>query len=302
MRGSHAPALRTIVRRTLRAELKLGPGARVLCACSGGPDSNAMLHVLASLSRELGLTLVAHGVDHGLRAQAASELMLAAELARSLGVPFETSRVPIEPGSNLMARARVVRYAALREAAERAAATWIATAHTADDRAETVLLRLLRGSGARGLAVLPPASGDLLRPLVRATRAAVLLHLERHGIAFASDPTNLDTRYARARLRREVLPLLLELSPRIVDTLVHLADELQLVRAAPDPLADLGRQQREQARRALRDGRSTRVLVAECKEVLLAPGGSEAGSPAVRREIRAAPLARRRRSKPPQSR
>jgi tRNA(Ile)-lysidine synthase len=198
----------------------------VLLACSGGSDSTAMLHVLAGLREVHGWRLVAHGVDHGLRPAASEELELVRELADSLDVPFERSRVEVAPGSNLQARAREARYEALRLAASRVGARAIATAHTADDRAETVIMRLLRGAPAAGLAVLAPSAGDLLRPLVRARRRDVALHLERHGLRHASDPSNLDARFVRVRVRREVMPLLEQLSPRVVETLAALADEL----------------------------------------------------------------------------
>jgi len=136
-----------------------------------------------------------------------------------------------------MARARDARYAALRRVLEewidreplterdgRLASASIATGHHADDRAETVLIRLLRGSGPTGLGVLTPCAPMLTRPLVRARRADVMAHIERHQIPYAVDPSNQDTRFLRTRVRHEVLPLLTELSPRIVEHLCALAD------------------------------------------------------------------------------
>jgi tRNA(Ile)-lysidine synthase len=102
----------------------------------------------------------------------------------------------------------------------------IATGHHADDRAETVILRLLRGAGPRGLAVLPPRAGDLVRPLIRARRGDIDAHLARHGIAHALDPSNANSRFLRVRVRRELLPLLADLSPGIVTHLCALADQL----------------------------------------------------------------------------
>ncbi len=269
MRGSHAPSLRTIVARTLSREVALPRPTTVLCACSGGPDSTAMLHVLATLADEHGLRLVAHGIDHGLRPEATSELEIVARLAASLSIPFGTTRVDVAPGGNLQARARAARYEALEAAARAAGTALIATAHTRDDRAETVLLRLLRGSGARGLAVLPPREGSRLRPLVRASRADVLLHLARRRIEFAEDPSNLDTRFARVRIRREILPALRELSPGIDATLADLADELRTLVPAADPLAALGRRQRAQVEEALAHRLTARVRVSDCKELLV---------------------------------
>ena len=244
-------SLRTLARRALSGEAALAAGSTVLVATSGGPDSTALLHVLAGLADELALRVVAHGVDHGLRAEAEAELDLAERVARDLGVAFGRSRVLVSPGGNLHARARRARYAALSQAARAAAATAIATAHHAEDRAETVMLRLLRGSGAGGLAVLPARaplapelSGEadlpveLVRPLLRARRADIEVHLARHALPFATDPSNHDRRHLRARVRAELLPLLEELGPGIVGHLEALADELVALRAdRGEPLA-----------------------------------------------------------------
>ncbi|HVK67895.1 MAG TPA: tRNA lysidine(34) synthetase TilS [Polyangium sp.] len=263
---SHPPSLRRLAERTIRDEALFDRGDLVLVACSGGPDSTALLHVLALLRRTIGHDVVGHGIDHGLRPEARDELALAAELADKLGVPFEVTRIDVEPGGNLQARAREARHRALQDAAARRGAAVIATGHTADDKAETVLLRLLRGAGPRGLAVLeprapapvPPSGGgtprDLVRPLVRARRADVLLHLDRHAIAHARDPSNLDPRFTRVRVRRELIPLLEELSPRIIDHLCALADMLHDVRPAEDPMGELGRAQRRTIEQAQKKG------------------------------------------------
>jgi tRNA(Ile)-lysidine synthase len=196
----------------------------VLVAVSGGPDSMALLHVLALLRARLAFGLFAHGVDHGLRPAASAELDLAADLARSLEVPFSRSRVSLSPGGNLQARARTVRWEALRTAASRTGADRIATGHHADDRAETVLMRILRGTGPRGLAALPPVDGDRIRPFYRARRADIDAHVARHALPHAIDPSNRDPRFLRSRVRHEVLPMLEGLSPRVVEHLCALAD------------------------------------------------------------------------------
>jgi tRNA(Ile)-lysidine synthase len=230
---SHPPSLVRHAERLVRDERLFGHGDLVLCACSGGPDSTALLHVLALLRGRLGHTLIAHGVDHGLRPGAAAELDMARAVAGALGVPFAVTHVDVAPGANLQSRARVARHEALGRAAASTGACVIATGHTADDRAETLLLRLLRGAGPRGLAVLPPrargavpASVDLVRPLLRARRRDVLAHLQRHSLPFAQDPSNQDPRFTRVRVRLELLPVLEALSPTIVDHLSALADML----------------------------------------------------------------------------
>jgi tRNA(Ile)-lysidine synthase len=232
MPRTHPPTLITLARAAVRERALIPRGAVVLAAVSGGPDSTAMLHVLALLRDRLAFGLFAHGVDHGLRPQAGEELDLAETFARSLGVPFTRSRLSVPPGGNLQARARTARWDALRQAAARAGADRIATGHHADDRAETMLIRLLRGTRARGLGVLPPRDGDRIRPLYRARRRDVDAHIARHHLPFAVDPSNGDPRYLRTRVRREVLPALERLNPRVVEHLCQVADELFLAAAS----------------------------------------------------------------------
>jgi tRNA(Ile)-lysidine synthase len=261
---SHPPSLLRLVERVLRDEARIQRGELLLVACSGGPDSTALLHALAHLRQRFGHRVAAHGVDHGLRAEAAAELDLARQVAETAGVPFGLSRVEVGAGGNLQARAREARHQALATAAEAAGACFVATGHTADDRAETLLLRLLRGAGPRGLAVLPPIAPPiagtvpLIRPLIHARRADVLAHLQRHRLAFADDPSNLDPRFSRVRVRRELLPLMEELSPRIVEHLAALAD--MLAQVPDEPLANLGRAQRQAVERARHLGRARVVL------------------------------------------
>jgi tRNA(Ile)-lysidine synthase len=277
MPRSHPPTLIKIVQRTLLEECGPLTSRTVLAAVSGGGDSQAMLWVLAHLAPKLGYRLRAQGVDHGLRAEASAELDLAEALARDLGVPFARTRVALEPGGNLQARAREARYAALHAAAATDEAL-IATAHHADDRAETVLLRLLRGSGPRGLAVLAPRTQDLLRPLVRASRGDVKLHLERHGIAFAQDPSNQNPRFSRVRVRQELLPLLQELSPKIVPHLNALADALEGVELPLEleQARGLNRAQLREVLRARRFGRKVAVRVSGGRDLVLErPGESK---------------------------
>ena len=196
----------------------------------------ALLHVLAGLRKAIGFRFCAHGVNHGLREAARMELDLARKLADRLGVPFGETKVFVDGSRNVQARAREARYAALERCREEMKYDFIATAHHADDRAETVLLRLLRGAGPRGLAVLPPREGTRVRPMIRALRADVLAHLERHNIDWADDPSNEDPRFTRTRVRREVMPLLHELSPGIVNHLTALADQ---VSAEPVAVQDM---------------------------------------------------------------
>jgi tRNA(Ile)-lysidine synthase len=233
MPRSHPPTLITLVRSAIRVHGLAPRGSTVLVAVSGGPDSMALLHVLAGLRSKLAFGLFAHGIDHGLRAAGASELDCAESFAHTLDVPFGRTNLRVSPGGNLQARARTARWAALNEAAAAVGADRIATGHNADDRAETLIMRLLRGTGARGLAVLPACQGDRIRPMVHARRADIESHVSRHRIPFCVDPSNADPRFLRARVRHEVLPALERLGPRIVEHMCTLAEELCVTRLVP---------------------------------------------------------------------
>ena len=182
-----------------------------------------MLHALGP---EHGCALVAAGVDHGLRPEAASELKLAEQLAEQLAVPFVRLRVHVAAGASLQAQARAARYDALLGCATEQGAQRIAVGHTLDDQAESVLVRLLRGSGVSGLGAIAPRRPDgVIRPLLDARRAAVHGYAARHGLSFATDPSNGDLRYLRVRVRHQLLPLLYAENARLPHQLAALADD-----------------------------------------------------------------------------
>ena len=204
-------------------------GEHLLVAVSGGPDSTALLAALAELAPGRGLRLTAAHVDHGLRGvEGAAEADAVAALAARLGVPFVRQSVAVPAGPDLEARARRARYRALAQMAAEVGAGRIVTGHTQDDQVETVLLRLLRGAGRRGLGAMRPVRGRLLRPLLAATRADVRRFLGERGLGFAVDRTNADLRYARNRVRRLLVPLLrAEFNPRLGPALAALAERLR---------------------------------------------------------------------------
>ena len=185
----------------------LAGGERVVVAVSGGRDSVALLHLLRRLAGPLRLALHVVHVDHRLRDESGRDAEFVRALAGRLGVPAEVVEVDVGPGS-VEAAARAARYAALEAVAGRTGATRVAVGHTADDQAETVLMRLLEGSGVRGLAGIPPVRDRIVRPLLEVRRAELEPELLRAGLKWLEDPTNADRRFLRNRLRHEVLPRL----------------------------------------------------------------------------------------------
>jgi tRNA(Ile)-lysidine synthase len=172
-----------------------------LALVSGGPDSVALLRAIVSLGGE---PAVLH-VDHGLRGeQSREDADFVRGLCARLKVACEVRRLRLDGASNLQERARDERYGLAEEVADRLGLQSIATGHTADDVAETVLMNLARGSGLRGLAGIPPVRGRVQRPLIEVTREEVLEYLEDLNQPYRTDPTNLTGKYARNRVRLEV--------------------------------------------------------------------------------------------------
>ncbi len=219
------------IKRAVERYKLLERGERVVVGVSGGPDSMALLHALRVMSRETGWRVHGAHLHHGLRGTAADrDLALVKAYAEGEGVPLTIERLAPESldGPGVEARGRMLRYAFLHRVAERTGAERIATGHTMDDQAETVLLRLLRGSGTRGLAGIQPRRDDgVIRPLLLARRRSVIAFLKGAGIAYGEDETNRDARFLRNRVRHEVLPLLRTLSPRITERLASMADRLR---------------------------------------------------------------------------
>src|SRR5262245_20778890 len=165
-------------------------GEAVLVAVSGGPDSVALLDVLVDLSPVLGVALSVVHVHHGLRPEADADADFTRGLAARLGLPFHLERVSVRsapPWEGLEAQARRARQAALEARARAVGAARMPIGHTADDQAETVLMRLLEGAAPRGLAGLAPARGLLIRPLIESRRSDVLAHLAARGLTWLED-------------------------------------------------------------------------------------------------------------------
>jgi tRNA(Ile)-lysidine synthase len=208
-------------------------GETVLVAVSGGADSVALLHVLLALAPAWRLALHVLHVDHGLRADSARDAEVVQALGARLGVPVHVAPVTVGAGSQ-EAAARAARYAALEAWADRLGATRIATGHTADDQAETVLMRLLGGAGVRGLAAIPPVRGRVIRPLLETRRQALRDALAAAGLPWVEDPTNRDPAFLRNRVRHELLPWLA--AAQDGDVVPALARTARLAREAVDAL------------------------------------------------------------------
>jgi tRNA(Ile)-lysidine synthase len=227
--------------KALFADWKAAPA--LLLAVSGGPDSMALMWLVARWRNALahGPRLIAVTVNHGLRSEAAAEARNVKRLARSLDVPHRTVRwTGAKPKTGLPAAARAARYRLLAQAARAAGATHILTAHTRDDQAETLLMRMLRGSGISGLAAMARESERdgvrLARPFLNVSKSQLIATLKRAKVGFADDPTNRDTNFTRPRLRA-VMPVL---AAEGGDTrnLARLASRLARADAAVEILVD----------------------------------------------------------------
>jgi len=237
--------LATAVDRGARS-LAIPDDGTLLLAVSGGPDSMALLHGAATLvamgARRWQLS-VAH-LDHALRPESAADATFVAEVAASLQIPVTVERQEVDA---LARQSRIGIEEAGRDARYRffdsiaPPDALIATAHTADDAAETVLLNLMRGSGLNGARGIPARRGRLVRPLLGARRAALRALLDADGLAYRLDASNMDPAFLRNRVRAELLPVLEELRPGAVDSLNRFArlagdDEELLHRLAADEL------------------------------------------------------------------
>ncbi len=225
------------VRQVLQ-EAGLEAGAGIVVAVSGGVDSTVLLDVLDGLGYRLH---VAH-LDHALRPDSAADSRFVAEEAQRRGLPYSIERRDVEAyarteGRSLEEAGRRQRYAFLDQVADRTGAEFIALGHQGDDQAETVILRLLRGSGATGLGGMEIVrQGRYLRPLLRVRRAEIEKYAHQRSLRYREDPSNRDSRFLRNRVRGELMPLLESYNPNIAEVLNRTA---ALLKAEDDLLAEL---------------------------------------------------------------
>lgn len=236
----NATSLTSRVCQTIREHKLLTPGDTVIAAISGGADSTALLDLLSSLP-EFPIRLVAAHLNHRLRGtESENDEQFVRCLAERYGIPVEIRRIAVrdvadEQGLNLEDAGRRARIAFLEEVRTRWQAAAIALAHHRDDQAETVLMRLLRGSGMTGLAGMTYCNGQgRIRPLLNISRTEIEDYLTLRGLSYREDTSNSDTAFLRNRIRHELLPLLKQYNPAIQESLsttaALLADENEFLR------------------------------------------------------------------------
>lgn len=211
--AGHAQQSETLVEELIASERLVEPDDLVLAAVSGGQDSMAMAAILHTLSTRLGFRLAFAHFDHMLREDSAEDAALVEGFARRLSLPCYRGREDVgalarESHDTIEEAARKARYRFLEESARTAGADRIATGHTSDDQVETVLMRILHGTGIRGLAGIPVKRGRLIRPILRLSRDDTARYCSERDIAYRSDPTNRDIRFMRNRVRHTLIPLL----------------------------------------------------------------------------------------------
>lgn len=243
-------AMHPLEKKTLKIlvqEELLSGGQKVLAAVSGGPDSMALLHVLARLAPVLDITVAAAHVNHGLRpGEAETDAALAVAEAGRLGLDFFLADVDVKGLAgrrklSLEHAARVLRYNFLENAARKCGAAKIALGHTADDQAEELLLRLVRGTARKGLSGMKTMRQDrFIRPFLRFPKSELLSYLDRYSIPFQHDSSNLQETFLRNRVRNDLLPYLAKrYNPDIRQTLVRTATILQDEEALLEDLTEV---------------------------------------------------------------
>lgn len=211
---SKGKKIELLVRRTIESHGLLAGKLHVVVGFSGGPDSTGLLAILSEFASDYGITPLAVYIDHGLRpSETLEEIGFVQQTAQTLGVRWETRAVGVreyarEKKLSLEHAARDLRYEALRAVAAKYPRSVLAVAHNADDQAEEILLRLLRGSGRQGLSGMRHKNGDVIRPLLDLRKEEILSYLTERGLSHCVDSSNVDDRFVRNRIRLELLPYL----------------------------------------------------------------------------------------------
>ncbi len=219
------------VRKTISRYNMIQNGDRIIVAVSGGADSICLLDLLAALRNEMDINLIVAHFEHGLRPlEDPFETALACEYARSLNLPFETETASgIDLAlSSLEEKARGLRYDFFERVRKRYNADRIAMGHNLNDQAETLLMRLLRGSGVTGLSGIPPVRDKMIiRPLIESSREDILRYLEERQLRYAVDSSNNNDRFTRNKIRLGLIPQMLKYQPQLIEMLGRLSDHLR---------------------------------------------------------------------------
>ncbi len=220
------------VEKNIRAKGLLAADSRVLVSVSGGPDSIGLLNLLVTLRARWRFVLHVLHINHQLRGEESEEdALFVKECCHHLAVTFHQRNCPIQPserglgGASVQKQAREARYTALSQVGLEVGAQRIALGHTADDQAETVLMWMIRGAGARGLAGMPVIREErYVRPLLSIRRPDILAYLHHQNIPFRVDSSNANVRYVRNHIRHQLIPLLEKINPRVVTVLTRQAE------------------------------------------------------------------------------
>ena len=218
----------------LREFQMITPGDRLVCAVSGGADSMALLWGMYLLKEKLGIELAAAHFNHHLRGEESDrDQQFVKDFCDGYGIPLYLGSAQVVSGKKgLEAAARDARYAFLRTLPGK-----VATAHTADDNAETVLMHLVRGTGLKGLGAISPVNGNVIRPMLGITRREVEAFLEEYHVEYITDSSNETDDFLRNRLRHHVMPLLVEENPKLAENLSAMALRLRQDEQALSALA-----------------------------------------------------------------
>lgn len=221
------------VKHTIEKYNMISMGDHVLVGLSGGPDSVCLLQILNILKPEYRLKISAAYIDHGLRPDdVPEEIKFCKHLCESLNIPFYTQSIDVKSFAenekiNIQEAARILRYGAMEQISINIKAHKIAVAHNADDQAETVIMRLLRGAGPAGLSGIPPVRKKIIRPLIEVERAEIEKFLSEKNISHIIDPSNESLKYLRNKIRKTLMPVLKSISPKATKIISRTADILR---------------------------------------------------------------------------
>lgn len=217
------------VSKTILNYKMLNPGDRVMVALSGGPDSVCLLELMLKLKEKFSVTILACHYNHNMRGKAAlQDQNFVEKLCKDRGVELVLDEYLGKNKIKSEEQAREYRYSFFEKILKEGRAEKIAVAHNLNDSAETLLMRLVRGSGIRGLKSIPPVREKFIRPLLKIRKSEILKFLNEEGLNFCIDQTNLDLTYQRNLFRHKIIPILENINPNLVDTLGDVSEQFRV--------------------------------------------------------------------------